>query len=242
MRNDSKSNSVTAVTGASGALGTSVASHLVDSGRRVARLLRPASTEAGSAPDNAAGQSTCRDYLLEIGSLESWNEQLPNIESSLGTIRGAVLCAGGWAGGKSHHEDDGGTFRSMFDANLETAQVSLRALIPTMIRNGGGSIVAVGSRVAERPWESQGAAAYAASKAALVSLVQTTAQEVLAEGVRLNVVLPSVIDTPANRKAMPNADHASWVGTDQLARVIGFLLSDDASAVSGAAVPVYGRV
>jgi NAD(P)-dependent dehydrogenase (short-subunit alcohol dehydrogenase family) len=101
--------------------------------------------------------------------------------------------------------------------------------------------VLVGSRAALRPWESAGAAAYAASKAALVALSECVAAEVLAAGVRVNVVLPSTIDTPANRRAMPNADFTRWVAPDSLVEVVLFLLSDAARDVSGAALPVYGK-
>jgi NAD(P)-dependent dehydrogenase (short-subunit alcohol dehydrogenase family) len=101
--------------------------------------------------------------------------------------------------------------------------------------------VVIGSRAVERPWTSGGAAAYAASKAAVVTLAQAIAAEVLAHGVRVNAVLPSIIDTPANRSGMPGADPSAWVSPESLSRVIAFLLSDDARDVSGAAIPVYGR-
>jgi NAD(P)-dependent dehydrogenase (short-subunit alcohol dehydrogenase family) len=110
-----------------------------------------------------------------------------------------------------------------------------------MIAARSGSVVLVGSRAAVQPWTSAGAAAYAASKAALVALAQAVAQEVLEHGVRVNAILPSTMDTPANRKAMPNADPSRWVGTDSAASVISFLLSDASRDVSGAAIPVYGR-
>jgi NAD(P)-dependent dehydrogenase (short-subunit alcohol dehydrogenase family) len=93
-----------------------------------------------------------------------------------------------------------------------------------------------------RPYDAPGDAAYSASKAALTALAQAVAAEVLADGVRVNVVLPSTIDTAANRRAMPDADHSRWVTTESLAGVIGFLLSEQARDISGAALPVYGRV
>jgi NAD(P)-dependent dehydrogenase (short-subunit alcohol dehydrogenase family) len=93
----------------------------------------------------------------------------------------------------------------------------------------------------ERPWTSASASGYSASKAAVVALAQTVAAEVLESTVRLNAVLPSTMDTAANRAAMPNADPARWVSTDSVAGVIAFLLSDAARDVSGAAIPVYGR-
>jgi NAD(P)-dependent dehydrogenase (short-subunit alcohol dehydrogenase family) len=129
----------------------------------------------------------------------------------------------------------------MFQTNLQTAQVSLRMLIPRL-HALGGSIVAIGSRSAKRPWEGAGAAAYTASKAALVALVSAVAQENLATGVRINALLPSTIDTPNNRQAMPTAEYDKWVSTREIAEVTEFLLSHGASGVTGAAIPVYGRL
>src|SRR6185312_7437295 len=101
--------------------------------------------------------------------------------------------------------------------------------------------VLIGSRNAERPWTGASAAAYTAAKSAVVALGQAVAAEVLESGVRINAVLPSTLDTPANRKAMPSADPARWVTTESAAKVIAFLLSDDARDISGAALPIYGR-
>jgi NAD(P)-dependent dehydrogenase (short-subunit alcohol dehydrogenase family) len=154
-----------------------------------------------------------------------------------------VLVAGGWKGGKPLHEDrDGAIWRAMLDSNLETARIALQALVPGMVQRKGGSIVLIGSRSAARPWESKNAAAYAASKAAVVGMAKAVAAELIADGVRINVVHPSTIDTPANRASNPEADPADWVTPESLSAVIGFLLSDAARDISGAELPVYGRV
>ena len=129
----------------------------------------------------------------------------------------------------------------MMGANLETVYRSLRALLPPMVAAGRGSIVVIGSRAAADPASSARAAAYAASKAAVVALAQAVAAEVRDVGVRVNAVLPSTLDTPANRAAMPKADASRWVSLPSAAGVVAFLLSDDARDISGAAVPVYGR-
>jgi NAD(P)-dependent dehydrogenase (short-subunit alcohol dehydrogenase family) len=128
----------------------------------------------------------------------------------------------------------------MMRANFETAYEGLRALLPPMVASSGGSIVLVGSRAAVQPWTSGGAAEYAASKAAVLALAQTAAAEVGDRGVRVNTILPSTLDTPANRAAMPKADATRWVSVASAAEVIAFLLSPEARDVSGAAVPVYG--
>ena len=120
----------------------------------------------------------------------------------------------------------------------------MQALLPGMVERRRGSIVVVGSRAAARPWESAKAAAYAAAKAALVGLVKATAAEVLDDGVRLNVVHPSTIDTAANRASMPKADFTQWVSPESLSGVIAFLLSDARSRhlPGRARSRFYGRV
>jgi NAD(P)-dependent dehydrogenase (short-subunit alcohol dehydrogenase family) len=230
---------ITVVTGAAGALGGSLVKHLTAQGHRVAAFDRPQSEAALKALSaSVAGVLT---FAVET-SRQSFAEALAKLSQEAGAPTGAVLVAGGWQGGARFHESNEATWNGMFNANLDTAAVAMHALLPLMVEAKHGSIVAIGSRAAVRPWESSGAAAYASSKAAVVALVKTVAQEVLADGVRLNVVLPSTLDTPANRSAMPDADPSRWVTTQSLAQVIEFLLSDAARDVSGAELPVYGRV
>ena len=125
------------------------------------------------------------------------------------------------------------------ELNLRSAAVMMRAFLPGMTSRGGGRVVAVGTRAALRPFA--GASAYAASKAGVLALVAAAAEEVKADGVTVNAVLPSVINTPGNRAAMPEGDPGRWVQPEEIGKVISFLVSDDASAVVGAAIPVYGR-
>lgn len=127
----------------------------------------------------------------------------------------------------------------MLSINVETAANIIEACLPGLKRRGRGAVVTVGSRVALEPVA--GLAAYGASKAALVHFVRTLALELKDSGVRANVVLPSVIDTAANRQAVPAASAADWVSPAEIANVIAWLVSDDAAVVSGAVVPVYGR-
>jgi NAD(P)-dependent dehydrogenase (short-subunit alcohol dehydrogenase family) len=203
------------VTGASGALGTAL----------VETLQREGKTAIG----------VDRATLL---SPEAWQVLLAEHPPE-----GAVLVAGGWKGGKRFYDDpDGATWRAMIESNLETARVALQALLPAMVERKRGSIVVVASKAAARPWESANAAAYAAAKAGLLALMKASAAEVLADGVRLNAVLPSIIDTAANRASMPKADFDKWVSPASLGGVISFLLSDASRDISGAEIPVYGRV
>jgi NAD(P)-dependent dehydrogenase (short-subunit alcohol dehydrogenase family) len=181
--------------------------------------------------------------FFDVSEAAGWAGQIEKIAAQLGEPpTRAALIAGGWAGGRALHEaPDDEAFQKMLRVNLETVHQSLRALVAPMVARGQGSIVIVGSRVADRPWTGAHASAYTASKAAAVSLGESVAAEVLSHGVRINSVLPSTMDTPANRAAMPKADFSSWVSTESCAEVIAFLLSDGARDVSGARVPVYGR-
>jgi NAD(P)-dependent dehydrogenase (short-subunit alcohol dehydrogenase family) len=221
------------VTGASGALGSGVVRALAKSGRRVIAVDR----DAERAAQAFAGIDGCRVLAFDISSPDAWRGALGDAE-----IAGAALVAGTWKGGKRLFEAGAdANWGTLMSANLETARVTLQALLPRMVAAKAGSIVAIGSRTAVRPWEGARSAAYAASKAALVALVQAAAAEVLADGVRINALLPSTIDTPANRAAMPKHDPSTWVTVESLSGVVGFLLSDAARDISGAAIPVYGR-
>ncbi|MFZ0042305.1 MAG: SDR family oxidoreductase, partial [Solirubrobacteraceae bacterium] len=130
-------------------------------------------------------------------------------------------------------------FERQFELNLRPTYLVTQAALSHLVAAGDGAIVCVGTRAALQPFS--GAAGYAASKAAVITLVKAIAVEYRDQGVRANVVLPSVIDTPANRRAMPDSDFERWVKPEQIASVIAHLLSPDSSAVSGAAIPVYGR-
>ncbi|MCU0657697.1 MAG: SDR family NAD(P)-dependent oxidoreductase [Polyangiaceae bacterium] len=229
------------ITGGAGALGGAVLRRLLAQGQPCVALDTPRAEETLTAlADQHPG--TLLGIAMDVGSGEAWKEALLRAEERFGVIRGAVLCAGGWQGGRPVHEQaDDSAAAAMMQRNFFTVHASLRAILPGMVARRQGSVVLVGSRAVERPWSSAGAAEYGASKAAVVTLAQSVAQEVLEHGVRINAVLPSTIDTLANRAAMPDADPSRWVSTDSLAAVVSFLLSEDARDISGAALPVYGR-
>ncbi|MEO8164906.1 MAG: SDR family oxidoreductase, partial [Betaproteobacteria bacterium] len=145
---------------------------------------------------------------------------------------------GGYAGGENLWETRSGLLDHMLALNLHSGHALARAVIPPMLKRGRGAIVNVAAKAAIDPVA--GAAAYAASKAAALALLDSLAAELKGKGVRVNTILPSIIDTPANRKAMPQADFAAWPKPEDIARVILFLCSDDARVIHGAAIPVYG--
>ena len=145
---------------------------------------------------------------------------------------------GGYAGGVKLWQLDTKVFDQMLALNLRSGYALSRAVVPAMLKQGHGAIVNVCAKAAFD--HAAGASAYAASKAAALALMDSLAADVKGTGVRVNSILPSIMDTDANRKAMPGADFAKWPKTEDVARVILFLCSDDARVVHGAAVPVYG--
>lgn len=154
-------------------------------------------------------------------------------------LRAVVNLVGGFASGGRVHETPLTEFEEQLRLNLRATYLVCQATLPHLIDAGGGAITCVSSRAALRPFS--GAAGYVTSKLAVLGLVDSLSAEYVADGVRVNAVLPSVIDTPANRAGQPDADHSRWVSPDRIAAVIAFLCSADADAVSGAHVPVYGR-
>jgi NAD(P)-dependent dehydrogenase (short-subunit alcohol dehydrogenase family) len=153
-----------------------------------------------------------------------------------------VLCniAGAFRMGKPLHETTDEDWDYLFDANAKTVLHMCRAVVPSMLRNGGGKIVNVGAYAALKGAAQMGA--YAASKSAVIRITETMAAELRDKNVNVNCVLPSIIDTPENRAAMPKADPRRWVAPQDLAAVIVFLASDAARAIHGAAIPVTGLV
>jgi NAD(P)-dependent dehydrogenase (short-subunit alcohol dehydrogenase family) len=146
---------------------------------------------------------------------------------------------GGFADGPRVHETDPEDFARLMRLNVTPAFLLARAAMPRLVERGGGAFVGVSARTALRPYP--GAAAYSTAKAAVLALIQALDVEYRRDGVRCNAILPSVIDTPANREAQPDADHSKWVPPEEIARVVRFLVSPESAPTSGAAVPVYGR-
>jgi NAD(P)-dependent dehydrogenase (short-subunit alcohol dehydrogenase family) len=207
------------------------------------------------------GSAVCQAYLAAgasvIGVARSWKEPLPYLTLSAdvstregceamvrqaleqGPLDALVHLVGGFAGGAPLAETSDQVWDGMMNLNVRTAFCAMRAALPPMMAARRGSIVAVGSRAAVEA--SPNYAAYAVSKAALVALVKNVAAEGKKFGVTANVVLPSTIDTPQNRVAMPEADVTRWVTPESIAGVLVWLTSDAAADTSGAVIPIYGR-
>ncbi|MDF3065041.1 MAG: short-chain dehydrogenase/reductase [Polyangiaceae bacterium] len=232
------SQNVVLVTGANGALGQAIVRRLSSSGTRVVALER---SKEGDVQLERESEVVLR-LRASTTDAAALAGALARAESEQGLLSGAVLTAGAWRGGHKFHElAAAADYRAVMDANLESANVALRAILPGMVQRQRGSVVLIGSLSGVRPYNAPGSAAYAAAKAAVTALSQAIAAEVLADGVRVNLVLPSTIDTEANRQAMPDADRSTWVSTESLGGVVDFLLSERARDISGAALPVYGR-
>jgi NAD(P)-dependent dehydrogenase (short-subunit alcohol dehydrogenase family) len=156
-----------------------------------------------------------------------------------GRIDTVVHMIGGYIGGSKLADTSLGVWERMMDLNLKSAWLVARSTLPRMVKQGGGSLVFVSSRSAREGRGGNGV--YAISKSALITLTEVIAEEYAAQGIRANVVLPGTIDTEANRREMPQADHSRWTPPEQIARAIVFLASPAAEAINGAAIPVYGR-
>jgi NAD(P)-dependent dehydrogenase (short-subunit alcohol dehydrogenase family) len=154
-------------------------------------------------------------------------------------LTAVVNLVGGYAQGGKVHETPLADFEAQFAINLRPAYLLAQATLPALVAAGGGALVLVSSRAALQPFA--GAAGYVASKAALNALTQAIAVEYRTDRVRCNAVLPSVIDTPKNRAAQPDADHSRWVPPAEIATVIRFLAGTESAPTSGAMIPVYGR-
>jgi NAD(P)-dependent dehydrogenase (short-subunit alcohol dehydrogenase family) len=220
------------VTGATGGLGPAVARGIAAAGAHLALAagdLARVAALAGEIGD-------ARGFAADLTDERSTAELALQVAEHVGEIDALVHLVGGYASGTTWGSDLA-TWERMLSLNLRSALLAIRAVLPGMLARGRGKIVAVGSRAAFEP--AAGMAAYAVSKAALLKLVETLAAEVVDRGVQVNAIAPSIIDTTANRRAMPRADFSKWVTPEDLARTVVFLLLND--AVSGDVVKVYGR-
>ena len=225
----SRDGDVAVVTGAGGGLGRAVVARLAADGWTVVAAERHPGRVAH--PAGVVGVACDLDDPAQVAALTGK-------VAARGRWAAAVSCSGGYAGGKAHEIDD--------EEMLEQLRLNLigpwrlaRTAAQAMVAGGGGRIVLTVGRAALDP--APGQAAYQVAKTGAARLVEVMARELRDTGVTVNAVMPSTMDTPANRASMPNADHSRWVPVDRVAAVVAWLLSADADQVSGAAVPVYGR-
>jgi NAD(P)-dependent dehydrogenase (short-subunit alcohol dehydrogenase family) len=231
-------NRVAIVTGGTGALGGAVVKDLLASSARVAVAYRNEPEwkalvrNAGQNAERLLGVKVDLTHAAEVESFER------EVRSLWGRIDFLVAVAGGFAAGMSYATDEH-TWDHMLNLNLRSLVNCLRAVVPMMIQQNFGRIVTV-STGSILHGGGAGIAAYAVSKGAVRQLSEILAEELKSYDIHVHCLMPGTMDTPANRKAMPNADATKWVKTEDVARVIHFLLSDDARAVRSVVVPVLG--
>jgi NAD(P)-dependent dehydrogenase (short-subunit alcohol dehydrogenase family) len=222
------------VAGGTGALGGAVLRELLDAGHPVtATWLEERERERVEAE---LGEHE-RLALVQADLMEL--EQTEAAVAATEDLGAVVNLVGGYAMGPLAHEAGPDDFERMLRLNLRPGFCLVTAAMPRLLEAGGGAYVGISARPALRPFAR--AAPYVTAKAAVLAFVQALDADYRGEGIRANALLPSVIDTPANRAAQPDADFSKWVQPIEIARVIRFLVSDDASVTSGGAIPVYGR-
>jgi NAD(P)-dependent dehydrogenase (short-subunit alcohol dehydrogenase family) len=231
-------NKVALIAGGTGGLGRAVSQAFLAEAARVIVTYRK--KQEFDELKNAAGIHADRLFGHEIDVTDeaAVGKCKASILKENGRVDFLVNAVGAYAGGVKLWEMGAGVLDQQLKLNLISGYVLCRAVVPAMLKQGSGAIVNVASRAALD--HAAGASAYVASKAAAVAMMDSLAADLKGSGVRVNSILPSIIDTPLNRKAMPGADFAKWPKPEEIARVILFLCSDEARLIHGAAIPVYG--
>lgn len=227
------------ITGGTGGLGTALVRRLMAKDYRLAvTYLLP---EEAKAFESKFDVDEDRVVLTRVDCTnpESVNSYMKRVVDQWGAIHGLCALVGGWAGGRDVEETDDVRFERMLDLNLRSAFYAVRAAVPHLKEAEWGRIILVGSRGAIDFFEAQ--AAFNIAKAGVAALGQSVATELESTGVTANVLVPSVIDTPATRQSLPYADYVNWPTPDEIAAVIEFLLSEESGVINGALLPVYGR-
>lgn len=228
---------VVAITGGFGGLGVATAAFLIERGARVALIGRGAVPAPDLLPAGVA-----QAYGLggvDLANAAAAKQAFDAVNGRFGRLDAVLNIAGAFRW-ETIADGDPATWDLMFETNVKTALNASRAALPHLLRSGAGRIVNIGAGAGLKAGLGMGA--YAASKAGVARLTEALAEELKDKGVTANAILPSIIDTPQNRKDMPDADFTRWVEPREIAALIAFLLSADAQAITGASIPVNGRV
>jgi NAD(P)-dependent dehydrogenase (short-subunit alcohol dehydrogenase family) len=232
------SGKVVLVTGGTGGLGRSVSIAFLEEGAKVVVTYREQREWDELKTLGGPNISLLAGYRVDVTDELEVNQFVQKVVAKYGHLDVLVNTVGAYAAGMKLWETDPKVFDRMLTLNLRAGYTILRAVVPAMLKQERGTIVNVAARAAFD--HAGGAAAYAASKAAAVAMIDSLAADLKGTGVRVNSILPSIIDTATNRQAIPNADFAKWPKPEDIARVILYLCSEDARLIHGAAVPVYG--
>lgn len=237
MNPSNLSGKIIAITGGFGNLGQAVAKEAVSRGARVA-LIGHGADAASALLAAPTMNGVLRLSGVDLADQQAVAQALATVAAEFGGLDAVVNVAGGFTYERLENGDPA-TWELMFNRNVMTAVSASKAALPHLLARGNGRIIHVGSNAAAKAGAGMGP--YAASKSAVARLTESLADELKDRGVTVNAVLPSIIDTPQNRAAMPQADTSGWVTPRQVAEAIAFLLSDAASGVTGALLPVTGR-
>ena len=232
--------SVVAIPGGTGGLGRVVTLSFLRAGATVVTTCVVPSEQGRLAREAGALSVRLSCLQVDVTDEDAVKRFAGEIVARHGRVDVLVNIVGGFSGGKPVWETDQATWDRMLNLNLKSVYLCAKAVVPQMIKQNRGRIVHVASRSSLKG--DAGLSAYAASKAAELVLTQSLAEELKPYRINVNAILPSIIDTEANRQAMPNADHSQWPTPEAIAKVILFLCSPDAEVIHGAAIPVYGRV
>jgi NAD(P)-dependent dehydrogenase (short-subunit alcohol dehydrogenase family) len=228
------------VTGGTGGLGREVTTAFLEAGATVTVTFQRAEEfDAVAAAAKQIGAAPPEGVSVDVTDAPAVEKCVAEIVAKHGRLDILVNTVGGYAGGKNLWEVDPRTYDQMLGLNLKAGFVLARAVVPVMIQQDRGWIVNIASKAALD--HGAGGALYAASKAGALAMIDSLAAEVKPHNINVNSVLPSIIDTPTNRKAMPGADFSKWPQPEEIARVILFLCSEEARVIHGAAIPVYGK-
>ena len=232
------SGNVMLVAGGTGGLGRAVSQAFLEEGATVIATYRTQAEFDALVQVAAAGPSRLEGQRVDVTDETAVRRLVEDVVAKYQRLDALVNTVGGYAGGVKLWDLETEVLDRMLALNLRSGYALSRAVVPVMLKQARGSIVNIAARAAfDHP---AGAAAYAASKAAALAMIASLAAELAGTGVRVNSVLPNIIDTEANRRAMPTADFAKWPKPEDIARVILFLCSTDAKVVHGASIPVYG--
>jgi NAD(P)-dependent dehydrogenase (short-subunit alcohol dehydrogenase family) len=230
---------VVVVAGGTGGLGNAVSRAFLEEDAKVVVTYRKEEEFAALKRAAGAKAAALEGLIIDVTDEAATREFISGVLSRHGAVDALINTVGGYVGGVKLWDLDTKVFDTMLSLNLRSGYALARAVLPAMLRRKGGSIVNVAAKAAFD--HGAGASAYAASKAAAVAMMDSLAADVKGTGVRVNSILPSIIDTAVNRQVMPDADFSTWPKPEDIAQVILFLCSDKASVVHSAAVSVYGN-
>jgi NAD(P)-dependent dehydrogenase (short-subunit alcohol dehydrogenase family) len=240
MMSDTLRDKVVLITGATGALGSAIVHEFAQTEALLALTSRSPQKLKQLAAEIGLTEERVFSVTGDVTQADQVEDVMAAVAAHFGRVDVLLNTVGGWSGGQPVEKTSVEEWNQMLTLNLHSAFLLSRAVLPTMLEAGWGRIVHVSSKTAVEPRAK--VAGYAVSKMGVITLTEVIAAEVKGTGVTANVILPSIIDTPANRASMPKADPGKWVPPERIATTMRFLCSDAAASINGARLPVYGAV